>query len=89
MAGFPGLEGHTGGMPGADAGDFSKATVSLAHQTGDTPAGHHAVETLALVMLTAVALTWNYIPITERIYNRYIYILIDMWFIYDSYMIND
>ena len=65
-------------MPGANAGDFSKATVSLAHQTGDTPAGHHAVETLASVMLTAVALTWNYIPITERIYNQY----------YDSYMIH-
>mmetsp|Transcript_56803 Transcript_56803/g.89945 ORF Transcript_56803/g.89945 Transcript_56803/m.89945 type:complete len:307 (-) Transcript_56803:242-1162(-) len=42
------LEGHTGRMPGANAGHFSKATVSLAHQTGDAPAGHHAVEALAL-----------------------------------------
>lgn len=43
----PNLEGHSGWMPRANAGHFSKASMSLACQTGDTPARDHAREALS------------------------------------------
>mmetsp|Transcript_12932 Transcript_12932/g.28704 ORF Transcript_12932/g.28704 Transcript_12932/m.28704 type:complete len:296 (+) Transcript_12932:445-1332(+) len=42
------LELDSGRMPRANARNLSEATVGLAHQSGHTPAGHDALEALAL-----------------------------------------